>query len=81
MMKRIIEISVMFLLLAVLPVGAQSESKVAMNNPGLSETAGVPRHPSWANALRPPGKPGQPIMLTENGRTETCIVYGTEPTT
>ena len=79
-MMRILQIGAVFLLVAVLPVGVRSEGK-GMKNQGLSESAGVPRHPSWTNALTLPGKPGAPIMLAENGRTEIYIVYSAEPTT
>ena len=78
-MKRIVQSGMVLILLSVLP--ARPESEVATKNPGSSEIADVPRHPSWANALRPPGKSGRSITLAEDGRTETYIVYGSEPTT
>ncbi len=31
--------------------------------------------------MTPPGKPGRPITLAKEGRTETYIVYGAKPTT
>ena len=81
MKKRILQIAVGLLLVALLPATARPESKAAIKNPGSSETVDVPRHPSWANALTPPDNPGWPIALAENAHTETFIVYGTEPTT
>jgi hypothetical protein len=50
-------------------------------DPESSAGADLRRHPSWANALTPHGKPGQPLTLAENGRTETYIIYGSDPTT
>ena len=75
MMQRILRSAVVPLLVAVLPAGSQSEGKGA-KNPGLT-----PRHSSWTNTLTPPGKPGRPITLAKEGRTETYIVYGAKPTT